>query len=273
MRFMDSNLNRGETIPINVQFLGTTYVTPKQSLPWYNTIVWTLFVTPIGFLAIAGAGIGVALRNWREESLGILLAGHWLFLMILRAMPHTPGHDGVRLFLPAFGVLALLGGLGAQRLVARYGWWAKGAIAAALMEGVITITVMMPVPLSYFSPIVGGLPGATKLGMEPTYYWDALSPEARRWLAENPLPGRTFAFRGWTTCWLYLRRTGDLPRRLAPVDGESPQWVILQNRPGAFSDDDRALVEQGRPAFTVKKLGIDLIWIFPFSELQRVTAR
>ena len=53
------------------------------------------------------------------------------------------------------------------------------------MEGAVSIAVMMPVPLSYFSPLVGGLPGATKLGMEPTYYWDALSPEARRWLAEN----------------------------------------------------------------------------------------
>jgi hypothetical protein len=273
MRFLDSNLNRGATIRINIQFLGTTYVTPKQSLPWYNTIVWTVFVTPIGFLVIAGVGIGVALRNWRKESLGILLAGHWLFLMILRAMPHTPGHDGVRLFLPAFGMLAMLGGLGAQRLGADFGWWAKGAIAAALMEGIISIAVMMPVPLSYFSPIVGGLRGATKLGMEPTYYWDALSPEARRWLDENTLPGQTFAFRGWATSWLYLRRMGDLPRRLAHVDGESPRWVVLQNRPGAFSDDDRALVEHGRPAFTVKKLGVDLIWIFPFSELQRVTAR
>ena len=36
---------------------------------------------------------------------------------------------------------------------------------------------MMPVPLSYFSPIVGGLPGATALGMEPTYYWDGLDSD------------------------------------------------------------------------------------------------
>lgn len=273
MRFLDSNLNRGRTIPIKVQFLGTIYDSPNQSLPWYNTVVWTLMVMPIGFLVIAGVGVAVALRNWRSESLGVLLTGHWLFLMILRALPHTPGHDGVRLFLPAFGVVALLGGLGARRLVEYFGRWAKVAIATALMEGVISIAVMMPVPLSYFSPIVGGLPGATRLGMEPTYYWDALSPEARRWLADNTLPGRTFAFRGWTTSWLYLRRTGDLPRQLAPVDGDPPQWVVLQNRPGAFSDEDRALIARGRPAYTVKKLGVDLIWIFPYSELERLFAR
>jgi hypothetical protein len=273
MRFLDSNLNRGRTIPIKVQFLGTIYDSPKQSLPWYNTLVWTLMVTPVGFLVIAGVGIAAALRNWRRESLGVLLAGHWLFLMILRALPHTPGHDGVRLFLPAFGVLALLGGLGARRLVEYSGRWPKLAIAAALAEGVISIAVMMPVPLSYFSPIVGGLPGATRLGMEPTYYWDALSPEARRWLTDHTLPGRTISIRGWTTSWLYLRRTGDLPRQLAPIDGNSPQWVVIQNRPGAFSDEDRGLVASGRPAYTVKKLGVDLVWIFPYSELERLFAR
>jgi hypothetical protein len=162
--------------------------------------------------------------------------------------------------------------LGARKLLDCSASWGKAAIAAALAEGVVSIAVMMPVPLSYFSPIVGGLPGATKLGMEPTYYWDALSPDARRFLADNTQPGRTFAFEGWTTSWLYLRRTGDLPQQLAPVDGDSPQWVVLQNRPGAFSPGDRALVAKGHPEFTVKKLGIELIWIFPYTELKRLSA-
>jgi hypothetical protein len=271
IRFLNSNLNRGRTIPIKIQFLGTIYDSPNESLPWYNTLAWLLLVTPVGFLAFASLGIGVALRNWQKERLGILLAGHWLFLMILRALPHTPGHDGVRQFLPVFGMFAMLGGLGARRLLEWSGRWAKPAIVAALAEGAISVAVMMPVPLSYFSPIAGGLPGATKLGMEPTYYWDALSPEARRWLADNTPPGRTIAFRGWTTSWLYLRRTGALPRQIAPIDGNSPQWVVIQNRPGSFSDDDRALVASGHPAYTVKKLGVELIWIFPYSELARLT--
>jgi 4-amino-4-deoxy-L-arabinose transferase-like glycosyltransferase len=268
-RFLDSNLNRAKSILINIQFLGTTYVTPKESLPWYNTLVWTLMVTPVGFLLLAGLGIWTAARNWRNESIGVLLAGHWLFLMLLRAMPHVPGHDGVRLFLPAFGVLALLGGLGARRLLERSSRWAKVAVAAALVEGAASIAVMMPVPLSYFSPIVGGLPGATKLGMEPTYYWDALGPEARRWLAENTLPRRTIHFAAFPRSWLYLRRTGELPRRLAPYDRGEPQWVVVQNRPGAFSDVDRALVANGHPAFTVTKLGVPLIWVFPYTDLER----
>jgi 4-amino-4-deoxy-L-arabinose transferase-like glycosyltransferase len=269
-RFLDSNLNRAKSIPIKIQFLGTTFETPKQSLPWFNTILWTVFVTPVGFLLLACLGVWTAIRQWRSESIGVLLAGHWLFLLLLRAMPHVPGHDGVRLFLPAFGMLALLGGLGARTFLERSSGWGKVGIGAALIEGAVSIAVMMPVPLSYFSPIVGGLPGATKLGMEPTYYWDALSPVARRWLAEHTLPERTIVFREFPHSWLYLRRTGELPRRLALVDRGVPQWVVLQNRPGAFSAADRALVAEGHPEFEVTKLGVPLIWIFPYPDPERL---
>ncbi len=195
VRFFHSNLTRGANQPIPVQFLNTIYNTPTDSLPWYNTLVWTVLVTPVGFLVMAGVGFWAALRNWRSEPIGLLIAGNWTFLMVLRAMPHTPGHDGVRLFLPAFGVLALLGGLGARFLLDRWGKWAKLAISAALIEGIASIVVMMPVPLSYFSPIVGGLPGATALGMEPTYYWDALDSDARHWLAVNTPAGADILLR------------------------------------------------------------------------------
>ena len=50
VRFFNSNLDRGKTIRIAVQFLGARYNTPRESLPWYNTLIWTLLVTPVGFL-------------------------------------------------------------------------------------------------------------------------------------------------------------------------------------------------------------------------------
>ncbi len=56
-RFFRSNLTRGRTIPIPVLFLGQVFQTPKDSLPWYNTLVWTLLVVPVGFLALALAGV------------------------------------------------------------------------------------------------------------------------------------------------------------------------------------------------------------------------
>ncbi len=51
-RFLSSNLGRGTTQPIQVLFLGIVYNTPIESLPWYNTLVWTVLVTPVGFLML-----------------------------------------------------------------------------------------------------------------------------------------------------------------------------------------------------------------------------
>jgi 4-amino-4-deoxy-L-arabinose transferase-like glycosyltransferase len=274
-RFLRSNLTRSRTVRIKVEFFGTIYNTPVQSLPWYNTIAWTVMVTPVGFLVMGVLGLVRAVTRRRGEPIGLLIAGHWAFLMALRAMPHTPGHDGVRLFLPAFGVLALLGGLGARSLLDRSARWGRAVIVAALAEGIVSIAVMMPVPLSYYSPVVGGLPGAAAIGMEPTYYWDALSREARLWLEEHTPAGRTFLFATNPSTWRYLRRTGDLPQRLYPIDPDPrspdpPLWYVVQNRPGAFLDVDRALATQGRAEYVVTKLGVPLVWIFPAAEYQRL---
>jgi hypothetical protein len=268
IRFLKSNLTRHETIVIQIQFLGKIYYTPEESLPWYNTLVWTVFVTPVGFLVLGAMGIFRSVRCWRVEPAGILLVGHWTFLMLLRALPHTPGHDGVRLFLPAFGVLALLCGLGSRVLVDRWAKWSKIAFVAAILEGIVSVAVMMPVPLAYFSPLIGGLPGATALGMEPTYYWDALGSDARKWLADHTAEGETITFATFPHSWLYLRSTGGLPERLAPLDRGTPKWYVLQNRPGMFSPLDRALIARATPAYTVTKLSVPLIWVFPYQAVE-----
>lgn len=272
LRFFKSNLTRGQTIPIPVLFLGKIYQTPVESLPWYNTIVWTVLVTPIGLLVLGILGAFRAVAKRTTEPLGLLILLHWLFLLTLRALPNAPGHDGVRLFLPAFGVLALLCGLGVAQLSQWVGKASRWIASMSLAEAVISVLVMMPVPLAYFSPIVGGLPGAARLGMEPTYYWDALDADALAWLRANTPAGRTIQFSSFPTSWLYLRETGALPHRLAPIDPGAPAWYVLQNRPGAWSPWDRALATQAAPAYTVSKLGVPLIWIFTHQTLQEALA-
>ena len=50
-------------------------------------------------------------------------------------------------------------------------------------------------------------------------------------------------------------------------------WFVLQNRSGAFSDTHRSLVAKSPAAYTVAKLGVPLIWIFPYSEFERWSPR
>ncbi len=274
-RFFTSNLTRGKTIPIPVSFLGTIYNTPRVSLPWYNTLVWTVFVTPIGFLILSliGAGRGAveSVQRWLRrsgdqptiDSFAVLVVMHWGFLLLLRAMPHTPGHDGVRLFLPAFGMLALCVGFG----VAQIGRWSRitgNALAgAACLEGALSVAIMMPTPLAYFSPMVGGLRGATALGMEPTYFWDGMTDDAITWLNEHTDPGRSVQFATNPPTWFALQQTGKLRVPLSPFDPGRPQWFVIQHRPGAIEPWQRDLMLQGRPAYQMSKLGVPLVSIYP----------
>ena len=274
-RFLRSNLTRARTIPIPVLFLRQIYQTPSQSLPWYNTLVWTVLVTPVGFLILSMIGAGRAkidfVRRWIKpradhtsvDSFAVLALMHWGFMLLLRAMPHTPGHDGVRLFLPAFGMLAIVAGYGATQVLIWSKSWGRGIIAASCLEGLLSVSLLMPTPLAYFSPLVGGLPGATALGMEPTYFWDGMSDDAIRWLNQNTTPGRSVRFATYPPTWQYLRETGQLTAPLWPFVRERPQWFVLQNRSSAWSPADRARFEKTRPTYQVSKFGVPLIWIYP----------
>ena len=269
LRFLDSNLNRAQSIPINIEFLGRIYVTPRDSLPWYNTLAWTVFVTPVGFLLLGCVGIWTAVRHWRTEAIGVLFVGHWAFLMILRALPHVPGHDGVRLFLPAFG-LSSTGRTCARRLFEKSSRIAKLAISAALIEGAVSIAVMMPRSSCTSAPWSADFRVRPKWAWSPRTTGMHSAPELARWLADNTPSGRTIEFREFPLAWLDPRGTGERPRRLARVDRGEPQWFVLQNRPGAFSDVDRALIESGHAAYIVRKLGVPLIWVFPYTDLEGV---
>jgi hypothetical protein len=268
-RFLRSNLNRAQTIPIKIAFLGQVYSTPDGSLPWYNTLVWTVFVTPVGFLLLALAGFARSVRfGTRTERFGLLVALHWSFLIALRALPHTPGHDGVRLFLPAFGCLALLVAPGVAWVASRGRALAVAAVTVAVLEGAASLVVMMPVPLSYFSPLVGGLPGAARLGMEPTYYWDALDSQTLAWLDEHTQENEKVGFASNPSSWLYLRRQGAMRFPFLVHEPGRYVWYVLQNRPGSFSDLDRHLIESVKPAHMVEKLGVPLLWVFPYDAVE-----
>ena len=271
--FFRTNLTRGEAIRIKTQFLGKIYEAVDGSLPWYNTLVWTAIATPLGFLLLALAGARRGLSRRRPDPVAALALGHWAFLLALRALPHTPGYDGVRQFLPAFGCLAIVAGAGASEAIERLGRRGKALMAACLAEGALSVALIMPVPLSYFSPIIGGLPGASALGMEPTYYWDALSDEPLDWLNRHTGPGQKVRFATYSSSWYLTREEGRLRPGILQTDPGTWAWYVIQNRPGTFSDLDRDLIAHGKPAHVVAKWGVPLLWVFPYADCAEAEAR
>jgi len=245
------SLDRANTLNIKTTFLGRTYDL-NQPLPWYNTLLWLVFVTPVSLLLLGAIGLVCSVRDRTTESLQLLL--HWATLMVVRALPQAPPHDGIRLFLPAFGFWCVLAGIGAERLwrLNARGTMLKWAVRAAIVVGLITnalsVVRYFPQTLSYYSPVVGGVRGASALGMEPTYWWDSLDRDVLIWINENTEAGASVAFSSPAN----LDELHEWQRLKPPtVDRDHGvfKWYVLQNRTGMLTPTDRTLIAHAKPAY------------------------
>jgi hypothetical protein len=310
--FLWSNLSRQNTTWIPTHFFGTFY---EFSLPWYNTLAWTFLTIPPLTLLLVTIGIIATWIVWRgnrtesqsrEQSAGqraLQAAGEaeivqreqgslaWLLfwnattLLIIRALPSSPGHDSERQLIGSFPFLACMSGVGVEwlrRIISRLGGsllansLAWGGVVVAAVWSAADIWHYRTAPLSYYTELVGGLRGAAKLGLEPTYYWDALDQQAIDWLNANTSAGEKVLFCNYPDTLEYLRLWGTLRVEIDPLQLGITRWYVLQNRPGLYwwneegrSPVDRWLAEHGRAAYTHELDGVTLIWIFPFAEYER----
>jgi hypothetical protein len=260
-------LGRASTDNIAMVFLGETYDTAR-SLPWYNSLVWLVLATPLGTLILGLIGVwwcvqtvvrrrsnGIVDPVVRATSIALLL--HWGVLMVIRALPGVPPHDGIRLFLPAFGFWCVLAGVGAQRmwdtavLHSRGSAWAvRIVLVAVLAAGALNLARYYPQGLSHYSLLVGGVRGAAGLGMEPTYWWDAMDDEVLEWLNGHTTSGAAVAFSRISRQNLdQLREWGQLRVRVTSSDDGDFQWYVLQNRPGLFNRVEHTLFEGFSPVY------------------------
>lgn len=178
--------------PHPVHFLGENYAADHapRSYPFLLAFVTTpptiLLACALGVLARSRD----AARAERNHWLPAFFALHATFPLLLVVLPGSLRYDGVRLFLPALPSAAALAGMGVggiARWVART-WSVEGrapdraraaATAAFLVvlvgPGILATERIHPVELSYFSPVVGGVDGAARRGLEVTYWGDPLS--------------------------------------------------------------------------------------------------
>ncbi|GIX02527.1 MAG: hypothetical protein KatS3mg112_1464 [Thermogutta sp.] len=317
LMFFRFNLHRGQLPGLNIPtyFLGRMYDL-YHPLPWYNTLFWTAVAVPLPILLFFVLGLATIGQRQMRHSVA-LLAAHWGILIIARAIPGAPPHDGIRLFLPAFAFLGLLAGLGVgvgPRILAgqtadappshnsadvpehipgkdrrfptlrshRHRLHTLALVAAwtASLLCVIPLYCFAPQWLSYYNLLIGGLPGATRQGMEPTYYWDGLDHDVLLWLRIQCVPGEKVYFSAGSPDNLDLQHAWGW---LAPKPASSPadaRWYVIQHRPSAWNAIDEWLARHGTPAF-VKYAGqatccplVGRVWvvkIFPITEYWRAS--
>ncbi len=291
-RFFEMNLGRlshGHNIP--TYFAGERYDL-KHPLPWYNTLAWTALTVPPATLVLGSMGLLLVLWRSRSNPLGALIAFNWVLLMIVRAVPMAPPHDAERLFLPSFPFFGLLAGVGWHATT--LAWTRRKASSAAcltqiafsLVIGFAAIETVWYSPqwLSYYSPLVGGLRGATALGFEPTYYWDGLDDELLGWLRDHTDAGDRVYYSVTPDFDKLMLRDGGWPFILTGSDPAGCKWYLVQNRTSLLTDTDRALLASAKPDFvktirdpargiSVWRLDIPLVLVYSKAQVLAVVEK
>ncbi len=245
--------------------------------PWHYPFVITLAAVPTATLGLSGLGALRALRLARRDAWGMLMVINALIPLLFFSFLATQAYGGERLFLVSFPFLAILAGYAFDWFHRRLTYSTPRARSAVrqlavvvlallcLWPGLRGILALHPHQLSYFSEIVGGLPGAERMGLELTYwcetYRDALP-------ILNKLPEQSPSV--WTEDdgVLYAYQHSGLLRSDLRVGGRVVQagpaaadYALIQRRPSGFTPEIEALLQQREPIFVVQHDEIALAYL------------
>ncbi|MFA6034128.1 MAG: hypothetical protein WC889_14610, partial [Myxococcota bacterium] len=193
----------------------------------------------------------------------------------------SPKYGGVKLFLPFFPFLALLGAMAVQWIAdtaARRVKALAGTAPRALAD--VSLAVLMVLPagvslarvhpyhLSYYNAFIGGLPGAAGAGMERQYY-DIFYRSLADWMGANLPQGARVTFepnnKEYVRSAPWYKADGILRGDIQITDMRSaqflvltheerwPQWPMLRDRYASYPVLQEIKVE-GVPILTVYRL-------------------
>ncbi|MCS6941131.1 MAG: glycosyltransferase family 39 protein [Roseiflexaceae bacterium] len=242
--------------------------------PWHFPFVMLIAVTPLAIMLMAFAGVvrGVAaIRSGsptqREQGAQIALWALGVFVPLLALTTgRTMVYDNERLFMPAFFFVAALAGVGLdgigrmlRRRFEQQGSARRAAPVIALagpllfMPHLISATQMYPHLLSYYSETVGGLRGATRMGLETTY-WCETYAAALPYINAHAAPGAVVWVEDWShdvllTYQFFGRLRPDVRVALAPGAGSLFSRYGLEGTPADIADADYVIVMYRQTGF------------------------
>ena len=255
-----------ERATIRVLYFGTVYA--DRDVPWHYPWVYFLATVPVGLQLLGCLGLTRAWRARRDDAFPFLPAGSILLFLALFST-RVPVYDGERLFLMVFPLWALLigRGFGAAWEGLRDRRWARVAALLFLLAQGYGVVAIHPFGLSYYNAGVGGLPGAERLGMELTYWGDAVDRVLLGRLVEQARPETAVALvptlypgQGIATTTREMARTDVL---LGDEDlAGRARLVVVSRREAYWSPAFRDRLGRGKRVATRERDGVWLSAIY-----------
>lgn len=251
-------------------YLGQVY----SRVPWHYPFVLVAATVPLPTLVMAIIGLVRVVAGGRRDSAGWLVVFNLVVPLLFFGFASSQVYGGERLFLVVFPFLALLAGMGFRALwqVITAGGSRAGRVLATalgvglLLPGLLGIVSMHPYELSYYNELVGGLRGASRLGLEPTYWTETYKATLD---TLNGLPEQSPSI--WTedegVLYTYqklgsLRQDARVGGRVTQAGPLAAGYAVIQNRPSGFTPEIEAILAERQPLFTVMKDGVALAYVF-----------
>lgn len=169
---------------IGQYYLGEFFMPP----PWHFGFVMAWAVLPLGLTILYVLGFVRSIKGKEDGGLGWLLFFSALMPILAIASGQSMVYDNERLIMVSFPFLAGLAGIGFGWLVSGLGKLSANRnkpnlsrigivilIALAFAPQLVTMFRLYPHLLSYYGEGVGGLAGATRMGLETTYWCETYS--------------------------------------------------------------------------------------------------
>jgi len=267
------SLRRKSSVPISTFYLHHLY---GYRVPWHHPFVMTLVTVPISLLVLAWMGGARVVIQRLKEPLGILCAIEVAFFLTLLALPQSPNHDGVRLFLPMFAFVGALCGLGFTRLVAPLTtrMSRSSAVLATLAVGLLFFYPpylqrmrIAPYFLSYYNEVIGGVRGAQAAGMEVTYWYDAVTPDFLEGLNRALPRGATVAAFPTADYFQMLQEFGMLRADIRITHIWPAPYLLMVARKGLFGPEQERIYDSEKPVLAAAVDGVNLVGLYEMGEV------
>jgi 4-amino-4-deoxy-L-arabinose transferase-like glycosyltransferase len=254
---------------IHVLYFGQVYA--DRDVPWHYPWFYFAVTVPVGLHALGGVGLVRGWKGRRADPFPLVLTGSILLFLVLFST-RVPVYDGERLFLLVFPLWALVIAQGFAWLWTHFSRRRRIrlVLAAFMVAQGYGVLATHPFELSYYNLLVGGLPGAERLGLELTYWNDAVDRVLLDRLAREVRPGASAALAPTLYPGQGVACTTRAMSRVPVILGDEDaalraDWVVVSRRTAYWKPALRARLAAHPPLFTRTRQGVWLsgIWKFP----------